>query len=50
MVAGLSLDADTFSEVMGTEEFEQTLERRRHQVSAVERGLLMREMFLAEAE
>jgi hypothetical protein len=47
MTEGLQADATTFIELMGAEEFELALQRRHHQVSAVKRGLLVREMYLA---
>jgi ubiquinone/menaquinone biosynthesis C-methylase UbiE len=49
MVDGLEANADTFSGLMEPGEFQETLERRRRQARAVESGLLVREVFLAEA-
>jgi hypothetical protein len=49
MTEGLEANAVTFEELMEPGEFAQTLQRRHFQFSAVERGLLVREMFLAEA-
>ncbi len=49
MVDGLQANADTFRELMSPGEFSETLAHRRRQVSAVERGLLIRELYLAQA-
>lgn len=49
MVSGLESNAATFRELMEPGEFEETVQHRRHQADAVERGLLVRESYLAEA-
>lgn len=49
LVAGLEADAKTFDEILEDGEFPATLERRRRQIRAIEQGLLVREMYLAEA-
>lgn len=50
MVAGMEADAATFSALMGPDAFRQALHRRKRQVSAVTRGILLRELYLAETD
>jgi len=49
MVAALAEEAGTFRNVLGADRFEETLQLRRSQVAAVQRGLLSRELYLAGA-
>jgi SAM-dependent methyltransferase len=48
MVEGMLGGESELIALMGPGEFAESLQRRRHQVSAVDRGLLVREMFLVE--
>jgi ubiquinone/menaquinone biosynthesis C-methylase UbiE len=49
MLDGLELNAAALREVMGPGELPETVARRRAQLSAVRRGLLVRDMYLTEA-
>jgi cyclopropane fatty-acyl-phospholipid synthase-like methyltransferase len=49
MVAGLQEESEPLLDLLGEEEFTGMLQRRRRQVGAVERGILLRELYLAEA-
>jgi len=49
MVEGLEAGAMALAAVMGADEFPQVLARRRQQLAAVTNGLLVRELYLAEA-
>lgn len=49
MVEALGKHADELRACLGNTEFDETLKRRRRQVAAVQRGLLVRERYLAEA-
>ncbi len=49
LVAGLDLNQKALKPVLGETEFNHQLQHRRDQISAVERGLLIRELFLARA-
>lgn len=48
LLAGLEKDAGTLARVMGDEIYAEQLTRRRLQISAIERGLLVRELFLVQ--
>jgi hypothetical protein len=49
MVAALQDEAGPLIELLGENVFAESLHRRRQQVGAAERGLLVRELYLAEA-
>ena len=49
MVAALQDEAGPLIELLGEDVFAESLHRRRQQVGAAERGLLVRELYLAEA-
>lgn len=49
MVAGLEAGAEQLAEVIGADEFPEVLARRRQQLAAVSNGLLVREVYLADA-
>jgi len=49
LVDGLVAGSNTLKEVLGNMEFNDQLQHRRQQISAIKRGLLVREMYLVEA-
>ena len=49
LIKGLEAGSTTLEKALGLAEFNRQLQHRREQVSAIERGLLEREMYLVEA-
>ena len=49
MLERLEAKVRIFGQILGSQEFGETLRRRRHQVNVIGRGLVAREMFLVEA-
>jgi ubiquinone/menaquinone biosynthesis C-methylase UbiE len=49
LAEGLEAGSTAFKEVLGNAEFNEQLDHRRQQISAIERGLLVRERYLVEA-